>query len=83
MPSTQEMPLELMLLGWSTVLLFVHIMIQGQTVTRERGLVWNAGARDGAAAPLGKMARTRRSGARQFPGNLSDLHRAGARPCRH
>jgi len=50
------MPTELIVLGASTVLLFVYIMIQGQLVTRERGLDWNAGARDGAERPLGTYA---------------------------
>lgn len=50
------MPTELTLLGASTILLFVHVMIQGQTATRDRGLAWNAGARDGEQAPLGPLA---------------------------
>ncbi|USU13184.1 MAPEG family protein [Sphingomonadaceae bacterium OTU29THOMA1] len=50
------MPIELTLLGASTVLLFAHVMIQGQTATRDRGLDWNAGPRDGAAQPLGTLA---------------------------
>lgn len=50
------MPLELTLLGASVVLLFVHIMIQGQTVTRERGVAWNAGPRDDAEQPLSPLA---------------------------
>ena len=51
-----HLPTELLLLGWSTVLLFAYIMIQGQTATRDRGLDWNAGARDGEQKPLGPMA---------------------------
>ena len=47
---------ELLLLGWSTVLLFAYVMIQGQTATRDRGLDWNAGPRDGEQKPLGEMA---------------------------
>jgi uncharacterized MAPEG superfamily protein len=50
------MPVELILLGCSVVLLFVHIAIQGTIVTRERGTVWNTGPRDAATAPLGKAA---------------------------
>jgi len=50
------LPTELLLLGWSTVLLFAYIMIQGQTATRDRGLDWNAGPRDGEQKPLGEMA---------------------------
>jgi uncharacterized MAPEG superfamily protein len=50
------MPTELTVLGASVVLLVVHIMLQGRTATRERGLAWNAGARDGEAKPLGPLA---------------------------
>ena len=50
------LPTELLLLGWSTVLLFAYVMIQGQTATRDRGLDWNAGARDGEQKPLSEMA---------------------------
>ncbi len=50
------MPIELVLLGWSTILLFVYIMVEGQTATRERELDWNAGPRDGDAKPLGPIA---------------------------
>ena len=50
------LPTELLLLGWSTVLLFAYVMIQGQTATRDRGLDWNAGPRDGEQKPLGDMA---------------------------
>jgi uncharacterized MAPEG superfamily protein len=46
----------MLLLGWSTVLLFAYVMIQGQTATRDRGLDWNAGPRDGEQKPLGEMA---------------------------
>jgi len=50
------LPVEIQLLGWSVILLFVHVMLQGQTATRDRGLDWNAGPRDGDAKPLGKLA---------------------------
>jgi uncharacterized MAPEG superfamily protein len=50
------LPTELLLLGWSTILLFAYVMIQGQTATRDRGLDWNAGPRDGEQKPLGEMA---------------------------
>jgi len=48
--------IELALLGWSTVLLFLHVMVEGQTATRDRGTGWNAGPRDGEAKPLGVYA---------------------------
>ncbi|SKA35606.1 MAPEG family protein [Consotaella salsifontis] len=44
------------LLGWSVVILIVHILLQGQLATRERGLDWNASARDGEQKPLGTYA---------------------------
>jgi len=50
------LPTEMLLLGWSTILLFAYVMIQGQTATRDRGLDWNAGPRDGEQKPLGQMA---------------------------
>jgi uncharacterized MAPEG superfamily protein len=51
-----ELPIELTLLGWSVVLLVIAVMIQGQTATRELGVEWNAGPRDGDAVPKGVMA---------------------------
>ena len=53
---TSSLPVELTVLGWSVVLLFVHIMIQGVTATRERGVAWNAGPRDGMAPLKGQVA---------------------------
>lgn len=50
------MPIELTLLAWSTVLLLAHVLVQAQTATRDRGLTFNAGARDGEARPLGPLA---------------------------
>ena len=54
--TTDTLPLEIALLGWSVVLLFAHIMLQGQAATRERGVGWNAGPRDDATKPLGRLA---------------------------
>ncbi len=50
------LPLELTLLGWSVVLLVVAIMLQGQLATRELGVGWNAGPRDGDRHPTGVLA---------------------------
>ncbi len=36
---------ELAVLGWSVVLLLVHIAVQGGLVLPQRGLAWNAGPR--------------------------------------
>lgn len=53
-----EAPLatELAVIGWSVVLLFVHILLQSQLATNERGVAWNAGSRDEPQAPLGPLA---------------------------
>jgi uncharacterized MAPEG superfamily protein len=58
--------LELILLGWSVVLLLVHIGLQGQLATRERGTNWNAGPRDGEAKPLGLHAGRAERALRNF-----------------
>lgn len=46
----------LSLVGWSVVLLFVHVMLQGMTATRELGSAWNAGPRDEGRRPSGALA---------------------------
>ena len=46
----------LALVGWSVVLLFVHVMLQGMTATRELGSAWNAGPRDEEKRPQGVLA---------------------------
>jgi len=48
------MTTELQLLGWSVVLLIVHIGFQGALVAPLRGAAWNAGPRDEGQPPLGK-----------------------------
>ena len=50
------MTTELTILGLSVILLIVHIGVQGQTVTKERGTEWNASARDEPQKPLGPLA---------------------------
>lgn len=60
------LPLEVTLLGWSVVLLLAHIALQGQTMTRERGVAWGAGARDGDARPLGRVAGRAERALRNF-----------------
>jgi uncharacterized MAPEG superfamily protein len=56
------MPTELAVLGLSVILLLVHIIIQGQIATRDHGLQWNAGPRDGDNAPASPLAgRTARA----------------------
>ncbi|WP_313348839.1 MAPEG family protein [Stenotrophomonas sp.] len=50
------MGIEIQMLAWSIVLGLVQVMIAAGAVTRERGLAWNASARDGVAAPPGPLA---------------------------
>jgi uncharacterized MAPEG superfamily protein len=50
------MALELQLLAWSVVLLIAYIMVQGALVAPIKGMVWNAGPRDGGQPPLGKYS---------------------------
>jgi uncharacterized MAPEG superfamily protein len=50
------LPIELTILAWSVVLLFIHIALQGVLATRERGSAWNAGPRDGDMPPLKPLA---------------------------
>lgn len=57
-----SLPTEIALLAWSVVLLVAQILLQGQLATRDRGLSWNAGPRDGEAKPLStRAARAQRS----------------------
>ncbi|MGU3399098.1 MAPEG family protein [Brucellaceae bacterium D45D] len=44
------------LIGWSVVLLMVHIFLQGFMATRELGSKWNAGPRDEGRKPTGPLA---------------------------
>jgi uncharacterized MAPEG superfamily protein len=48
------MSVELKLLGWSVVLLIIHIAAQGALVAPIRGAAYNAGPRDEGQPPLGK-----------------------------
>lgn len=47
---------ELQMLAWAIVLGLVHLMLDAGMKTSERGLAWNASARDGDARPLGPVA---------------------------
>jgi len=46
----------LTLLAWTLVLALVQILAAAQARTRETGLAWNAGPRDAASVPVGKLA---------------------------
>ena len=50
------MSMELTLLGWSAVLLTVHIVVQAALTVPIKGLSWAAGPRDGGPATPGRYA---------------------------
>ena len=47
---------ELQMLAWVIALGLLHLMLDAAMKTSERGLAWNASARDGQPEPLGKVA---------------------------
>ncbi|MEN1939787.1 MAPEG family protein [Luteimonas sp. MJ204] len=47
---------ELQMLAWAIALGLVHLMLDAAMKTSERGLAWNASARDGQSKPLGPVA---------------------------
>ncbi|MEO7062778.1 MAG: MAPEG family protein [Dokdonella sp.] len=56
------MSIELKVLTWSIILGLVHVLIAAALSTRQRGLTWNVGARNGAPRPLtGVAARVDRA----------------------
>jgi len=50
------MTIELTMLVWTLLLAFVQILLFDMARTRQYGLAWNTGARDGAMPPLGTLA---------------------------
>jgi len=50
------MPIEFRMLAWAILLGLVHIFLAATFATRQRGLMWNAGPRDGVAVPLTGVA---------------------------
>lgn len=57
------MPIELKILAWTVVLGLLHVAIAAALATRQRGLKWNAGNRDGEVKALtGIAARADRAG---------------------
>lgn len=56
------MTIEIQMLAWSIALGLVHVLLGATLMTAQRGLKWNAGARDGEAKPLtGVAARVDRA----------------------
>ncbi|WP_407354348.1 MAPEG family protein [Luteimonas sp. R10] len=50
------MPTEIQVLGWAIVLGIVQLLLAAGAMTRQRGVKWNASARDGQPAPLAGVA---------------------------
>jgi uncharacterized MAPEG superfamily protein len=56
------MTTDIHMLGWSVLLGLAYVFIAAGLATRQRGLKWNAGNRDGVQAPLtGVAARAARA----------------------
>lgn len=55
-PDLVSSPPYLTLVGWSVILLAIHIALQSTLATRELGLDWNAGPRDEGLKPQGILA---------------------------
>lgn len=55
------MPIELTLLGWTLVLALIHVFAAAHVRTKQYGIEWNMGPRDGAMPPpnplAGRLAR--------------------------
>jgi uncharacterized MAPEG superfamily protein len=50
------MGIEIQMLAWAIVLGLAQVLVTAGAITRERGLAWNASARDGTAPPPGPLA---------------------------
>ncbi len=50
------MSIELKMLAWSIILGLVQVLIAATLATQQRGLKWNASARDGVPLPLSGVA---------------------------
>ena len=60
------MSLEIQMLAWSIALGLVHVLLGAVLMTMQRGLKWNAGARDGEAKPLTGVAARLDRASRNF-----------------
>jgi uncharacterized MAPEG superfamily protein len=67
----ESLPIELRMLAWSVVLGLVQLFAAAALMTRQRGMQWNAGARDGVPTPLtgvaGRLERAQRNFLETFP----------------
>jgi uncharacterized MAPEG superfamily protein len=58
--------IELTMLAWSVALGLVHVLLAAALATRQRGLKWNAGNRDGEVKPLTGVAARAERASRNF-----------------
>lgn len=69
--TVESLPIELRMLAWATVLGLVQLFAAAALMTRQRGVQWNAGARDGVPTPLtgiaGRLDRAQRNFLETFP----------------
>lgn len=65
------MAVELQMLAWSVLLGLVQVMVAAGFVTRQRGMAWNAGARDAVKPPptgvAGRLGRASNNFLETFP----------------
>lgn len=66
-----QLIIEIQMLAWTIVLGLVQVLVGAALMTRQRGLRWNAGARDGQPKPLvgvaARMDRALRNFLETFP----------------
>jgi uncharacterized MAPEG superfamily protein len=60
------LPIELQCLVGGVVLLLFHVFAQSQTMTREKGVAFNAGARDDATPVKGAVAQRMERASKNF-----------------
>lgn len=60
------MTIEIQMLAWAIALGLAHVLVGAALMTRQRGLEWNTGARDGEARPLTGVAARMDRGLRNF-----------------
>ncbi|MEO6103350.1 MAG: MAPEG family protein [Pseudoxanthomonas sp.] len=58
--------IEIQMLAWSIALGLAHVLLGAALMTQQRGLKWNASARDGQAAPLTGVAARVDRGLKNF-----------------
>lgn len=67
----ESLPIELRMLAWTVVLGLVQLFAAAALMTRQRGVQWNASARDGVPTPLtgiaGRLERAQRNFLETFP----------------